>query len=939
MSHLHYMSLPNVGSWHRAVTDVGAQLAPYAEYLRNAQKAATLRPPVLSWEPVLASRARELDARRAQRFAAASGRASAGMRRRDRLAPAKQHAGVWVQLYPPPWNAEVPESTFKAFMSRKAEVHDRPPRPKERGAAVLDFDREARCLLLAELPTPIDEAAEASDAGGRTYVGRLLFLGANTYNLEQHLKALARLENRPSPRLAPLLALATSDARWEVPAPAAIDEGRWVFLDRPDRDGTQEQRAFVRCALGTPDFAILEGPPGSGKTTAICELVAQMAMRKKRVLLVASTHVAVDNVLERLLQKQDSAREEFVLPVRIGDEDDVTSEVVKRWLFHRLEHTWKGKIQDFLDAPRGANAFGARARDDLQRALASDASETDGSPIVRLLLESANLVCGTTVGILKHPAIKGEGFEPFDMMILDEASKTTFTEFLVPAVHARRWVIVGDVRQLSPYVDGEDLAENLRALLPSDVAAATAHAFLASKDAAPRRPSLVVCEDDATRRRLADEAGARGVAHVHLDSCDPRDTHPALLYAELVFGSARFIRTFEHRLPVVPSALTVGEAKLPELRGWRAQRAAVETHARRATADRGRATRVRFEVDDEPVDWANEVAWRLVRSFELRQNAKERTRYDQQIEGLLPRTVEDSGLQALRRRIDRTRRVAMPSVLELLQRGFERLPDKPDFGVALTDGLPPGDLAHRLVSLSHQHRMHPAISRFPRERFYADGAPAARLLQDARTVVEPDPWSYTRYTGGRATWVAVRPDGGRVTDNRNDAEVRRITRELEAFVAWARANPAHDRGGAIRRGADGRALPWEVAVLSFYGGQVEALSRALQRLAGQHANTRNFQLPSDVTREERPVHVSLCTVDGFQGHEADFVLLSFVKSGSVGFLNSPNRLNVALTRARYQLVLVGDRTFFASERCRSEVLRELAGSDCYPSDLTWETVT
>ncbi|MBK7760545.1 MAG: hypothetical protein IPI35_29885 [Deltaproteobacteria bacterium] len=73
----------------------------------------------------------------------------------------------------------------------------------------------------------------------------------------------------------------------------------------------------------------------------------------------------------------------------------------------------------------------------------------------------------------------------------------------------------------------------------------------------------------------------------------------------------------------------------------------------------------------------------------------------------------------------------MPSILELLQRGFERLPGKPDFRVVLTDGLPAHVLSSRLVALSYQHRMHPDISRFPREQFYAapDGLNGAERVR------------------------------------------------------------------------------------------------------------------------------------------------------------------------------------------------------------------
>ena len=139
-------------------------------------------------------------------------------------------------------------------------------------------------------------------------------------------------------------------------------------------------------------------------------------------------------------------------------------------------------------------------------------------------------------------------------------------------------------------------------------------------------------------------------------------------------------------------------------------------------------------------------------------------------------------------------------------------------------------------------------------------------------------------------------------------------RELNAFVKWATANPkSPDENGRIQ--------PWEVAALTFYRGQEALIRKKLQTVCKQRGNTRNFRLPKG---SDRPVKITLCTVDRFQGHEADVVFLSFVKSGSVGFLDSPNRLNVGLTRAKYQLVLIGDRKYFI--RCRSELLRELANS-------------
>jgi superfamily I DNA and/or RNA helicase len=275
----------------------------------------------------------------------------------------------------------------------------------------------------------------------------------------------------------------------------------------------------------------------------------------------------------------------------------------------------------------------------------------------------------------------------------------------------------------------------------------------------------------------------------------------------------------------------------------------------------------------------------------------------------------------------------MPSILELLQTGFQRLPGWNE-GVALTDGLPSEALAQRLVSLTFQHRMHSHISAYPRQQFYTSpGEPAlgkefqnASLLRDASGLDLERSWTYRRYAR-QALWLEVDPGrrrGGR--KNSNPAEARKILDELRTFMDWASANPRRDDQGTPK--------PWKVAVLTFYRGQEALLREHLKRESGQSGNTRNFRLPRGASAPS--VTVTLCTVDRFQGHEADLVFLSFVKSGSVGFLNSPNRLNVALTRARFQLVLVGHRAFFGSDRCRSPLLRDLADSEHYHGDIGWE---
>jgi len=111
-----------------------------------------------------------------------------------------------------------------------------------------------------------------------------------------------------------------------------------------------------------------------------------------------------------------------------------------------------------------------------------------------------------------------------------------------------------------------------------------------------------------------------------------------------------------------------------------------------------------------------------------------------------------------------------------------------------------------------------------------------------------------------------------------------------------------------------------VACLCFYLKQEEALSEMVRDLVGSDA--RHCFLYPD---EDHPlVEIRCGTVDRFQGREADLVLLSMRNTRRVGFLDSPNRLNVAVTRARQQLVIFGDYGFFSRDDRVAAELRELA---------------
>jgi hypothetical protein len=651
-----------------------------------------------------------------------------------------------------------------------------------------------------------------------------------------------------------------------------------MVLSKLERQGTDQQRRFVEIALATPDFAILEGPPGSGKTTAICELVLQLAKAGKRVLLCASTHVAVDNVLERLMAAHNLHRD-LVIPVRIGDERNPNiAEGVRDWQLQRFLRTERRRLLAMLEGRKPLSDAQLALRDELRQ------GET---AIERLVLEAANLVCGTTIGILQHPDLKARSRDraeaAFDVLILDEASKTTFQEFLVPAMWAKRWVIVGDPKQLSPFVDEDAMASNIEACLPDG---AMRDACVDVFEAAKGGIIAVASDAESAHHAYFEQAQARGVTCANVgDEGAP--------FAQIVVGSRAALEANLDRLPLDVGIVRAPDGSLDVLR----RRAAAWWHVGKLRPD-------------EPRDWAQEVGWRLASSYELRwtktqsQLGQRRTateRLGEEINSLLP-AVEGDDRESVWQRVDQVRRVALPSLLESLQHGFER--SSAQHGTALTDGIPADHLHRRHVLLAAQHRMHPEIAAFSSQHVYKGEALHTPVYLEAERQ-----WSYGRYAR-RSVWQHC--DGKTTPWNSNTEEVQMVRRELAKFDEWAATNPR----------PDGR--PWEVAVLTFYRGQERELRQELRRWSGlHHARGRFLRGP----KAQPYLAVDLCTVDRFQGHEADLVILSIAKSRATYFLESPNRWNVALTRARYQRVIVGNRHGFSRA---SGLLGELA------RDPSWE---
>jgi hypothetical protein len=239
-------------------------------------------------------------------------------------------------------------------------------------------------------------------------------------------------------------------------------------------------------------------------------------------------------------------------------------------------------------------------------------------------------------------------------------------------------------------------------------------------------------------------------------------------------------------------------------------------------------------------DWAAEAGWRLVRVHELgsARSRVVRERVQRELEVLLPRVASEVGWVS--GAVAAVQDIGLRSAIEVLQKGAgEHRARRPN---ALASGLPPTAWSARAVLLGYQHRMHPDISAFPRETFYE-----RRALLDANTLEGRDErvgWGFGQGFSARRMWCDVRGNDARGV---NPEEIEAMRRQLEAFLAWARAHPRRE----------GR---WEVACLSFYVRQELAIRDMLRSVTGQPRQETRFEMPG--------VELISGTVDRFQGREA-----------------------------------------------------------------------
>lgn len=202
------------------------------------------------------------------------------------------------------------------------------------------------------------------------------------------------------------------------------------------------------------------------------------------------------------------------------------------------------------------------------------------------------------------------------------------------------------------------------------------------------------------------------------------------------------------------------------------------------------------------------------------------------------------------------------------------------------------------VMLETQYRMNPEIMKFSNDYFYKGRLKTADLIFRRRAIFN-EPLLFLD-TAGCGFDEKLNPE---TLSTYNEEEAAFVLRRLDATIA--------EREEEFQR--------LKVGIIAPYKAQTEVFRDLL---------------PSYDWYESIKSRLSVQSVDGFQGQERDVMLISLVRSnakGEIGFLADIRRMNVAMTRARHHLLMVGDSATLSSHPFFDKLIQDLQVRGFYRS--------
>jgi AAA domain len=675
--------------------------------------------------------------------------------------------------------------------------------------------------------------------------------------VDRRARALNRILDGDTP-------LVTLPVLIENPAEAAYADVRYRQPRSRQTDAilhgtpTANQIEALDVALNSPDIALIQGPPGTGKTSVIKALLARWTYLRDQVsresaderalpqvLICSAQHDAVDNVVEGF---DIGGLPAFRLGGRRGrSAADSRLRSLEEWSAERRRGC-EDKIKQL-----GATPFRQLARD-IDRLIAQwhQIRGGDDTAVLRdiLALAQPHISPAQSLQLMNAVSRRSVDRQPPTTALEDTSAERLDNRLrgLVAAQRTNPKEFLHDgafqADRLLHFLEGT--GAGLAIPVPEAVREAAAFDALVSHSAAPR---VVANLKDAITAMQPSRCG-------NFDGTESAGDNEVL--AVLLSDISRSVheRASTGRDGVVEALAAYAE----ELDDLKAVSSMIEKYSAVVAATCQQSVIQDYARRDYDLVVVDEAA--RVNPLDLLIPMSHARKIvlvgdHKQLPHMLEPEVLESFLKSGRGRQEFVRE-------SLFQRLFER------FEQIQRAGGP-----RRVATLSDDFRMHPVISGFVSAAFYDGHVVPKRTEEERRHTLglfgnQPVAWVDVPWSRGGES-------GPPVHSRSRTAEVEVVTDELRKI---------------LRASADFR-----VGVITFYEQQATRIRVLLD------------QFPVELKGR-----VQVGTVDAFQGREFDVVLLSTVRSnrtrhdlrGRIGFLDSPNRLCVALSRAQRLLVVIGD---------------------------------
>ncbi|XP_021740949.1 DNA-binding protein SMUBP-2-like isoform X1 [Chenopodium quinoa] len=235
------------------------------------------------------------------------------------------------------------------------------------------------------------------------------------------------------------------------------------------------QKAAISKAMSSNNVFLLHGPPGTGKTTTVVEIILQEVKRGSKILACAASNIAVDNIVERLVPHR-------VKLVRVGHPARLLPQVLDSALDAQVLRGDNNSLaKDIRKEIKALNTKLLKAKDkntkrEIMKELRTLSKEERKRQQLAVtdVLKNADVILTTLTGALSKKLDRST----FDLVIIDEAAQALEVACWIALLKGSRCILAGDHLQLPPTIQsveaekkglGRTLFERLADLYGDDI--------------------------------------------------------------------------------------------------------------------------------------------------------------------------------------------------------------------------------------------------------------------------------------------------------------------------------------------------------------------------------------------------------------------------------------------------------------------------------------